>query len=187
MPLNIPATYYEAAFTHEQAGLLRPAVVTMGLHYLGSDITTDFNTIATRWGGSVVASMADTWVYVEARIRDAVGNVITLAENVAGGTAHTPATPNVAFLVRKITALGGRKQHGRMYLPGVSEQDVDNVGTVIASKITEITSNINGFLATASAANFFWTLLHNGTTAPTPITSYQVETTAATQRRRMRK
>lgn len=187
MPLNIPPTYYEIAFTHVPATSTRPAVVTLGVHYLGSDVHSDFNTVAGAWASSVLHSIADSWSFTQATIRDAVGNVQTNVASVSGGTSHAPATPNIAFLCHKITALGGRRNHGRMYLPGVSEQDVDGVGNVVGSKITELTSNMNAFLASMATANFFWTLLHNGAVAPTPITSYQWETLAATQRRRMRK
>lgn len=194
MTLNIPAGYFELAFHHHASGSTRDAVCTLGVHYTGADIVTDFNTVATAWGTTMVAEMADAWTYDFATIRDQLGHVATHAAGVAGGTAHSAATVNTAFLFKKTTGLGGRKNHGRMYLPGVSEQDVDVLGIVAGSKITALTTAFGNFISALIGAHMSVQLLHNGPTAdpslgpaPTTVTDMTVEDTAATQRRRMRK
>jgi len=187
MSLNIPAGYYEFAHTHRVSTSLRTAVCTIGMQYFGSDYATDVAVAADAWGTTIVDSMADVWAYTRFTSRDATGVITDLSMGVSGGTAHTAATPNVAFLFKKTTSLGGRKQRGRMYLPGVSEQDVDEMGIVVESKLTELASNMGSWIAAVEAAHFGPTLLHNGTTAPTSLSGIVIESLAATQRRRMRK
>jgi hypothetical protein len=187
MTLNIPANYYEAAFEHSLAGSTRPAVCTIGLHYTGGAFSTDIGFVALAWAQHVMLSVQDSWTFTDFRARDALGSVANLAQAVTGGTSHTGTTPNVAFLMKKLTGLGGRANHGRLYLPGVSEQDVDVDGTVAGSKLTELTTNFGAFATDCAAKSFFLVILHNGTAAPTPMTQFLWEGTAATQRRRLRK
>lgn len=196
-PLNIPANYYEAAFVHGLTGSLRQAVVTLGLHYSGSTFTTDANNLIDNWSTNMVTSMADVWTYEKGTMRNAIGTVIDRAEGVVGGTAHTPATPNVTFLLIKSTGQPGRFNRGRMYLPGVSEQDVDAVGNVAGSKITELANNVALFQTAMGVYHFEPYILHRdrstdgGVTftsmAPTLVTGISVALMAATQRRRMRR
>lgn len=187
MPTNIPDTFYEAAFEHQQDLGSRPAVITLGLFYTGADVVTDFSQISNDYAARMMPVMCNLWTFTEARIRDGIGNVVTLPKNVDGGKAQPGASPQCAFLLRKITALGGRKMHGRMYLPGVNEQDIDAYGVVVGSKLTELTTQWNTFLGDMANSSFYWYLLHQGVTAPTPIDSYLWDTLSATQRRRLRK
>lgn len=113
------------------------------------------------------------------------------------GTGSTPgslssASPpaNVAVLVHKRTAAGGRRNRGRLFLPWyVIETNVQEDGTIDSGTV----SGMNGFMAgwrnEMITANLPPVLLHSvGQTiapAPTPITSLTVDNLVSTQRRRL--
>jgi hypothetical protein len=191
MTLYIPATYYEVAFTHTLQGSIHPAVCTLGLFYFGTDFDNDSNGADAAWLADIMPSMADVWACTEISWRVQAGTVKQVFPSTQGGTAHTATTPNVTFLLRKSTGVPGRKNRGRIYLPGVSEQDVDATGVVVGSKITEINTGLGALVGDLAAANFTPYLLHNitvadPTPAPTLISTITCEPLAATQRRRMR-
>lgn len=187
MTLNIPTGYYEVAFEHSISGSLRTAVCTWGVHYTGSNVTADADDVRLAWKNRILSFMTTNYTLIETRFRDAVGTAIVIPGSDAGTNSATAATPNMAFLVKKLTGLGGRKNHGRLYLPGVEESVVDPTGVVDSSVVSALTTGFVNFVNDMAASNFFSVLLHNGTTAPTPITAVQAESLAATQRRRMRK
>lgn len=187
MPLNIPNNYYQCSMTHQCTGSLRPAIVTFGVLYTGSNFVADIGSLGNAWAPTVMGSMADVWKYTNFEARNALGSVFIQPHSTPGGTAHTPTTPQVTFLVKKETGLGGRRNHGRMYIPGVSEQDVDAVGVVAATKVTELVNGFQAWVTNVVASHFTLQLLHNGAFVPTPVTSLTIQQLAATQRRRLRK
>ena|SRR5579862_1559743 len=188
MALVIPAGYYEAAFHHTQLATERPAVCTIGFHYTGSNFNSDVQFVALSWGQHIMQSMHAEMTFSDFTMRNQVGTVIELAQAVAGSTAHVPGTPNTAFLVKKITNQPGRFSRGRLFLPGVSEQDVDGGGLVVASKITEVDNNFSAFQADCELHQFAAVVLHNNAVhSPTTLVNFKTDRIAATQRRRMRK
>lgn len=109
---------------------------------------------------------------------------------VAGGRAPGAAPPNVATLVQKLTALGGRRNRGRMYLPGAVETDIDNEGLYGTTPLGVLQTAATAFrtqtLALAQVDQLV--LLHEQAPfTPTEITSLVVSRTVATQRRRQRR
>lgn len=99
----------------------------------------------------------------------------------------------VCVLVRKNTGQPGRKNRGRMYLPGISEDGVDPLGTVIEGYRNGWQSVITSFFSATLAADFIPVIFHNIDSlpagpddGPTDITSLTVEPRVATQRRRNR-
>jgi hypothetical protein len=100
---------------------------------------------------------------------------------------------NSAYLVRKNTALGGRRNRGRMYLPGVPESLVSDAGVLTPVRVTEVTNALEAWRAAlvASVAIEEMVILHatsllSPTPAPTPVTSLVCQPLIATQRRRLR-
>jgi len=107
----------------------------------------------------------------------------------AGLAATGPLPQNTAWLLTKNTALGGRRNRGRLYIPGVSNNLVGANGVLTTAAIavgnTAGTNLLNNLLATAEAEGVV--LFHNSAPAtPTPITSIKCQSRVATQRRRMR-
>jgi hypothetical protein len=100
---------------------------------------------------------------------------------------------NSAHLIRKNTALGGRRNRGRMYLPGVGESDVSNVGVLTTTRINNLNTAYANWLAAVKASIPVeeMVILHSlpaGTTTPLPttVTSLVCQPVIATQRRRLR-
>lgn len=107
--------------------------------------------------------------------------------DVVGVTAMDTPPQNCAVLIRKQTALGGRPGRGRMFLPpfACDEGNVAPNGMLDPDFRSDTQDNIDAWMGALSPV-----LLHDsltpGSPAPTPITSFVVDTRIATQRRRLR-
>lgn len=125
-----------------------------------------------------------------------------IAESTDGayqGTMSAASPPqNVALLIRKLTAVGGHKNRGRMYLPPFfGEGGVDQLGRIESASYSALTSRLNQFWTdltektTGSLHVYGPVIFHNDygaqTPDPTPITSFYVDPVVATQRRRLRR
>lgn len=118
------------------------------------------------------------------------------AFNLQGGTAFDTPPLNTALLVKKNSALGGRANRGRFYWPGfLSESDISEVGVIQAASVTAIQADMTAFfdglgdLDAGDELGVEMVILHDSSSpasSPTLVTSLTVDTTAATQRRRMR-
>lgn len=113
---------------------------------------------------------------------------------VIDGTRAAGTVPsNCAVLVRKITGQGGRRNRGRMFLPpfALSESGVTNRGQLEGADRTLLQNQLDNAMAALGAgpnAVLSPVLFHSELpTTPTPITSWSVQGTIATQRRRMRR
>jgi hypothetical protein len=103
----------------------------------------------------------------------------------SGSTAFSP--PQVSFLVKKRSAVGGRKNRGRVFIPHVRESVVDFRGDVESSYRSGCQDAFDDFVTAVGAAIEVTddVILHtNPADTPTPITSYSWESKVATQRRR---
>jgi hypothetical protein len=111
----------------------------------------------------------------------------------AGNTGTTLVPNNTAFLVKKSTALGGRRNRGRMYIPSPLETDVDNTGNVAALTITNLNTKLallmpGGAIHTAFGFLGDPVVLHEtGSQTPAVVTDLACLAKVATQRRRMRR
>lgn len=116
--------------------------------------------------------------------------VVTAAVGTGGGT---PLPNNCAYLVKKSTDLGGRRNRGRMYLPCPSEADVDGAGLVLSASVTALNVQTAKLLPGGAIHTAFGVLgdpvvLHeSGSQTPATISSLTCQTKIATQRRRMRR
>lgn len=119
---------------------------------------------------------------------DATGPSSQVAATVPG-TVNDPASPaGVAVLIRKNTALGGRRGRGRIYFPGIWDGAVSAGGTVASGTVDAIQLAINSWnneLRIGLGGDLV--LLHADLTTPTVISSFSVQSTVATQRRRQRR
>lgn len=111
------------------------------------------------------------------------------------GTSTDDKLPqNCAMLVRKNTALGGRRNRGRFFIPGMlTEEGVNNVGIIGSSDRGAYQGGIDSFFAelTTSTPALPMVILHNtgGVSPiidPTVVVSLTVDSTISTQRRRLR-
>lgn len=103
-----------------------------------------------------------------------------------GGDLLTPQTQG---LIHKRTALAGRSERGRMYIPDMEESQVNNDGLLNGSAIALLQAIADAWfgLSASDALILAPQLLHEVVGSPTPITAMTVETMVATQRRRYRR
>lgn len=127
------------------------------------------------------------------------GPLVEFTYNEPGGRSGSAAPANLATLVRKVTASGGRRGRGRFYWPAlVMDGEVDELGLLSSTLVDDLQGAFN--LAHASLMSGLGgspiptppVVLHDSEGAgiepvPTPITSFSVQQLAGTQRRRMRR
>ncbi len=98
--------------------------------------------------------------------------------------------PNVALLVSKVTAQGGRAGKGRFFMPGMTEADTTQGGDVDAAYLAAAQTAANELYGALEAVTQGPVVLHGPgipQLAPTPITGFSVQARVATQRRRQRR
>lgn len=107
-------------------------------------------------------------------------------ENISGGVSGGTFPPQVAFLVEKRTAAGGRSGRGRLYLPGIIETLADNGGNIALAVLTGWEGILDDWLADIEAVSTGMFLLHTASSDPTKVTKLSLDPKVATQRRRLR-
>lgn len=188
MPLVIPTGYYEVSFIHRQNVTLREAVCTMGMQYTGSSFAADAATVSGAWGTDIVAQIiSNSYTHVRTTFRVAAGIIADIPESTVGGNGSAAASPNVAFLITKQTGVPGRKNRGRLYLPGVAENSINAQGQVDATAQAFQTAQFATFYGDIGAVSFTPAILHNSATpSPTLVSQFVAQGVCATQRRRLR-
>lgn len=112
--------------------------------------------------------------------------------NEAGDDGDFPFPPNVATLVRKVTALGGRRGRGRFYLPGVAlMNNVTEAGligdTFFNGFQVRLTDWYDALVNETVPGPLGPVLLHSeAPSSPAVITAFELQRKVATQRRRLR-
>jgi len=109
-----------------------------------------------------------------------------------GTDSAFPLPPNVAVLIKKNTASGGRRNRGRMYLPGIGlTGDVTPAGVLGGTLAADISTAMElwraDLLAAANTGPLTPVILHSEVPSlPTVVTQLSCEPKVATQRRRLR-
>lgn len=102
------------------------------------------------------------------------------------GNYNAQATPpNASYLITKQG--GPRRRHGRMYLPGVVENLVDNNGNLDAALLADLDSGVQAWFNALTANE--WNIRQGFPLAPTEpaiVTGLSASPLVATQRRRLR-
>lgn len=107
----------------------------------------------------------------------------------AGARSASLAGPQVQGLLKKVTALSGRKFRGRMFIPDMTESQVGDIGAIdgtgqaLLQAIADAWQSLTG----TPAALGEMVLLHTDSTAPTPFAFMQVQTKVATLRKRYKR
>jgi hypothetical protein len=202
MALFIPTGFGQATFVMAAAGDPDSYVCTLGvdLSDVGGDNDAATLALGTAWATWIVAGQSNvlTFTAVELAVGQDGGPPLVVRRNFGevGGLSGDFLPQNSAVLVSKNTAQAGRRGRGRNYIPlFVQSSQVDNIGIIETSVVTGLQDQLDSF----------WTDLHDGAPPlvavppvllhgaalgpvdePTPITSFSVERTIATQRRRLR-
>lgn len=129
---------------------------------------------------------------------------IDAGETATGLLTDPACPPNVAVLVKKLTTSGRGSRSGRMYLPGIEEANVSEDGVIGNSTIDALQAACDDFLDNInndSGGPIDWTsrlvvvhleprpappLPDNRVGTYTAVSSLAVQSTVATQRRRLR-
>lgn len=107
-----------------------------------------------------------------------------------GGDDGEPDTPATAVLVRKLTVDGGRAGRGRMFVPGIRESRIEAGGHVNGTFRLDMQAGFDNFQSDIEDADYKLMVLHGEGSPldePSEVLSFSVDSTAATQRRRMRR
>ncbi|MQB02229.1 MAG: hypothetical protein GEU78_18625 [Actinobacteria bacterium] len=102
----------------------------------------------------------------------------------AGGTGQ--AIPNVSVLVQKQTGLAGRRNRGRMYVPGIQAGGIGDDGVIDATQLTSWQAAADVWFDAADAILPLVILHETPPDTATPVLSLSVQALVATQRRRLR-
>ena len=151
--------------------------------------------ISAAFGDNVMERLSSELEYLGCRAVVATADpvspiVIEQSDGATGGSlAEVAITSNTAALVRKLTAVGGRTNRGRMFIPGLAREAVASNGVLDEFHHDELQQRFNSFFNDChSEPGFGDFVVHHDDEEldPTPITAFQVQTRAATQRRRLR-
>lgn len=212
----VPEGFAHVAVRHgPDAGLPTACLWTFGVKLeagapatpaaLGAEIATLI--AGTTIEGQMSSTQAIRGVYVKFG-PDETGpsaEYLTTIEGTLSGEAYAP---NAAVLVKKSTALGGRRGRGRMFIPGLHESQVSIGGTLASGVQTAWASVMDAIFSGLATNDTPMYLLHAPTgkwgisttgqprwipgspstaPAPTEVTSLTVDGKVATQRRRLRR
>lgn len=195
MPVVNPG-FAHVAHVHSLTGDPEEMVSTYGV---AVDVGTDPNGLATALHSIWVTNVVDNLLgntYQLLRTEVLVGadpeplqGVFAFTEVGPNATARAPQ--NCALLVQKRSALGGRANRGRMFVPGVlPEGNVNDQGMITAGTLASMQAAFDGLLSDISGAMTGavdgMVVLHESALDPTPVTSLVVQPLIATQRRRLR-
>lgn len=171
-----------------------PAMTTFGLTDIGADnADTVAANVLNAWNDTdspLDAMTTGVTLFQIDVYKGEGGGVISQAELSAdsdGRAGGGIATPQVAWLIHKLTGFAGRTNRGRMYLPGVIETQFDDGGFASAAALTSMGDGCDAFLQSLQTSGYQMTILHEDPNLfLVDVTSLQVSNKCATQRRRLR-
>jgi hypothetical protein len=194
--MEIPTGYGQANFRFTGTAVPTGAEITLGIDVsaFSGTPTGAAQELADSWAatnidayqGTVIALTSISLKYGPT----ATGPTGEWTGSLPGVGTGSGVTPNVALLVQKVTALGGRAGRGRLYLPGLAESHFDEGGNVSGTVVTGVTGAFEALRADLESKQLSPVLLHgegSPITTPTPITEFVASGTGATQRRRLRR
>lgn len=137
------------------------------------------------------AIAVESCILSSARVKfgpDATGPFVERTYSIPGDQGTDATGPQVAILVAKVTAFGGREGRGRLYYPGATDASVDASGDLGGGYLTQLQTAFDNFYDGLDTATCIPTLLHSDpANTPDTILEFVVQTKVATQRRRVRR
>lgn len=184
---KIPAGYVSVAFLHRFDGRFDEAICTCGFEKPDGFSHTAATALSTTWKTNVVPWLTANVQYIGLRVSEAAGTLDEVSEAQHGAASSAPAPPNIAALVKKVTGVPGKKNRGRIYLPGIPKAELNDLGFLSSAQLSGLQSSLNDWYTDLIAADWVPVVLHSlvGVT-PTSVTSFQLQQQCATQRGRLR-
>jgi hypothetical protein len=195
----IPVGFGVAQIVFTCSGDSRTPEITFGFQAISAtDPNAMATSIMTAWTAKFVpAALASTWSVSKVMTSVHLGSGIIdgLDGSPSAGTASfNAASLAVCMLLRKQTALGGRKNRGRCYLPAgyLGELSVDQAGVIDPTLVGATTTRWTDFIDQLATDDLPMMLIHSGPVGgpfddPTGVDTGFCESMVATQRRRQRK
>ncbi len=198
MAAPIPVGYGLAVIQHSQPFSGQTQIVTFNFQDNTDGLSpTDIAVnISDAWSGtgnpyqaSLVADSAQ-FDSVKTYIQEEGG--LTLGEsivNVAGSRSSQPPSPQVSMVVKKKTALVGRRHRGRFYVPAafLVAADVGPSGVIGATPLGVLQARFNTFISNIAANLTPMVICHvEAPFTPDPVLTLTCEQMIGTQRRRVR-
>ena len=193
--MTIPVGYAQVNWKLSGASLPTGAETTLGLDISGASVTQEevANLAIAGWDAEIAPWISDGFVLTSVLVKygpDATGPSVEIGATVNGEHAGVGAPPNVAYLVQKQTASGGRAGRGRMYIPGVPEGEVTAAGVLSSTVRNGLSAGLEAFATAFEAVGCSPVVLHQPGSpllTPTEITNFLVSPSVATQRQRLRR
>lgn len=190
----IPDGFGEATL-EIRGGPSDPINIVIG--YSVSPLTSEPNSNAQQiwsafFGGSNLWNrMVGPLLATKVSVNENEGGVMRTGEHSQIGATGSPGLlalpPNNAVLIRKVTAAGGRRGTGRMYVPAMIETEVDSSGLISGASQANMQAGANGTFADLEDSSVPMYVLHDvAGPAPNLVTALSVQSLIATQRRRIR-
>lgn len=197
---TIPAGFEEVTFEFALAGSTHSMSWTLGLDdaQFGTDTAAQvaeeaYNAYVGTGKPITAANVCAGWTFVGVHaVKQLESGPVSgdFISPLVGTAAAATLTPNVAILWNKTTALGGRRNRGRAFIPPYApgEGSVDSLGVINSGVVTATQALYDTFFAALVTAEFTPVLFHQSAPfTPTPITAFTMQPLVATQRRRLRR
>jgi hypothetical protein len=121
---------------------------------------------------------------------DETGPSGVFSYSLTGNYGAGACPPNTSVLISKVTNQGGRSGRGRMYWPGIREDQIDNGGMLNSGLLAGVQAGFDGFLADMATSGLQLVLEHGPDSPfgiPGVVSALPVSSKVATQRRRLRR
>ena len=188
---EIPFGFVQVSFRHRTIGDPEDMLVTLGLDVTANGMSEDLlGDLAGFWADSWQNVVTEELAFVGAISRDGGGTV--METTLTGRVGVAPAgvyPPNTSYLVRKISAQGGRENRGRMFIPGVPRTAATPAGVLGQTELGNLQAAADSAFGLIDGDPRVEAIVILHTSAlkdPTPVTSFQAQSRLATQRRRLR-
>jgi hypothetical protein len=206
MPLQIPEGTYQAKLRFSCTGDAEEMISTIavqGREPGDRDLVEVAHAVYAAWLGAwPPVNLCNDYTFLGVDVtegsNDGTGETASWDEPVDGVGTWRCLPSNCAMLIRKKTALGGRANIGRMFLPAgyIDVSTIEPTGWIGTVDYDRYQSNIDQFFENlvdetttpgSPIADFLPVLLHSVLTRdPTPIVKFAIDRIIATQRQRMR-
>ena len=195
----IPPGFAQVFFRFRCTGDNEEMLTSIGVRTTGSppDPSALAVDMADAWLDAWPASdLSNTFTFWGTRVF--IGNdgdpIIGETTGTTAGTGSNAALPNnCAILMQKRTALGGRRNRGRCFIPSgyLPEIGVDQAGVIAGGTLTSLSGNASDLftrLTSGGVESDQVVVLHSSSpSTPTPVTALTIAGKIATQRTRMRR
>jgi hypothetical protein len=191
----IPAGYANVQFLMHDTSNQHQYLTAIGCHLEAADLEDVAAGMNSAFYGNLSPFIGNDIEAVATRVILGTSNpqepVTVEVPSESGGTSTSDsASPNVAILIKKQTAQGGRKNRGRMYIPKPTEGGFDEAGVFSTGQYSALATAVGEMQADMEAivgVDGLYVLHNLSTDSPTLITNLVPDRMVATQRRRLRR